>query len=113
MMFFRKRTDPDPCDQTDPRDQTKAQCNSKSLGPSSDDDAALAAAVAKSLQPRIEKLFRERLDNIEELLGQRLDMQDAYVGRLGKKVQLMLLEDGREIVCVPEHLEIRKAAKAK
>jgi hypothetical protein len=38
---------------------------------------------------------------------------DKAIKRLGDQMQLLLLEDGRQIVDVPAHMEIQKAPKGK
>lgn len=76
-------------------------------------ECLMATVLAQTILPHLDKIVAERLAEIQKLLEERLDLQDAAFRRLHQKFNLILEEDGRVIVNVPEHLEIRKVAKAK
>jgi len=71
------------------------------------------AAAIRQLGDATYDYVTKKVAQIERELDAAISTQRAAIERLGAKLQLLLLEDGREIVDVPEHMEIRKAAKAK
>jgi hypothetical protein len=71
-------------------------------------DKAIAVGLA-----RLTAELRSCYDASLKTHGEILRNHREFINKLGDQIQLVLLEDGREIVNVPEHMEIRKVPKGR
>lgn len=82
--------------------------------------SALHAQLISRLQGHIDKAIAEGLAKIQKDVNARLaghwEILRSHADALNKhgdRLQLVLLEDGREFVDVPAHMEIRKVSKGR
>jgi hypothetical protein len=111
MLFGRKECEPEASD-------NKASLGKETFGRTAGTAAGEAAPsfTYSDVAAQIEELTRsyeQRFDELNRFLGDRLRGQDQAIRRLEDALQLALLEDGRELVAVPAHMEIRKVTKHK
>ncbi len=82
--------------------------------------ANLMDTLMKSVEARIQEACEQGGDEFERRLAEevaklntRIDRLVRAYSNLATKTQLMLLNEGNELITVPEHLELRKIPKSK
>jgi hypothetical protein len=127
-MWFWKERDGQPFEDEDATEYSSAYLKTRiEQAKEAAEKPTIEIAVQKAVRDAREAVKAELLTLIDKQvkahqewvmahvrdINKRLDNRLAENNHTSKQVQLILLNDGNEVVTVPEHLELRKIPKAR